>query len=144
MWYEERAARGPERNKRRYTGFNLNSTKPPLMWSPRHISEVRNRDISLKTPRMISVVRTRDACMTGEAVRRFKAIAPCPRLLCIKVSYLHLLCIVAFATLQYQGQTPSEYLIWITIRVLRAVSLTIKKTLIRLKLVSAGPIPIPL
>ena len=32
-WCEERAARGPVRNERRYTGINLNTTRPPLPWS---------------------------------------------------------------------------------------------------------------
>ena len=36
---EERAARGPAWNLRRYTGLNLNSTRPPLTWSPSHIEK---------------------------------------------------------------------------------------------------------
>ena len=30
---------GPVRNYRRYTGLNLNSTRPPLPWSPSHIEK---------------------------------------------------------------------------------------------------------
>ena len=37
--YEEQAVRGSARNKRRYTGLNLNSTKPTKTWSPSHIEK---------------------------------------------------------------------------------------------------------
>ena len=61
MSVNERVACGPVRNKRRYTGLNLNSTRPTLTWSPGRIEKGESR---------ISGVRVRDACMTGEAVRR--------------------------------------------------------------------------
>ena len=38
-WWEERATRSPARNYRRYTGLNLNSTTPPVTWSPNHIEK---------------------------------------------------------------------------------------------------------
>ena len=34
---KERTARGPARNYRRYNGFNLNSTRPPVTLSTCHI-----------------------------------------------------------------------------------------------------------
>ena len=37
IWGESSA--GPARNKRRYTGLNLNLTQPPLTWSPSHVEK---------------------------------------------------------------------------------------------------------
>ena len=36
---EERAAQGPARNYRQYTGLNLSLEMPPLTWSPSHIEK---------------------------------------------------------------------------------------------------------
>ena len=47
-WYsyinrEERATSGPGWNLRRYTGFNLKSTRPPSMWSHSNIEKEKTR-----------------------------------------------------------------------------------------------------
>ena len=40
---EKRAARGPGRNQLLYTGLNLKSTGPPLIWTPSHIEKRETR-----------------------------------------------------------------------------------------------------
>ena len=87
LWYMERVER---RHPASIHWFNLNSTRPPLTWSPSHIemgeqgylSENSTQDRGDSNP---------DACMTFEAVRR-STIAPRPLLLrwpCFLISELN-------------------------------------------------------
>ena len=68
---------------RRYTGFSLNSTRPPLNLRDPLVKLRREKQEHFTvSPHRISGVRTRDPYISGETVRR-SAIAPFTSILCL-------------------------------------------------------------